>query len=119
MCSLIRQQRRVASGDKRQEEITGKLAMVRDTRARDSRDTNNIRMAFQKESLAIGRNQGRERKVGSVPLLDLSANRGKGINKYLGNRTGAGGEGTRGEGCWECCNRTKKKFWRQRWLTQY
>lgn len=66
-------------------------------------------MAFEKESLVVGRNQGRERKVGSVPLLDLSANRGKGINKYLGNRTGAGGEGTRGEGCWECCNRTKKK----------
>lgn len=66
----------MASGDKRQEEIAGKLAMVR-----DSRDTNNIRMAFQKESLSVGRNQGRERKVGSVPLLDLSANRGKGINK--------------------------------------
>lgn len=47
--------------------------------------------------------------MGSVPLLDLSANRGKGINKYLGNKTGAGGEGTHGEGCWECCNRTKKK----------
>lgn len=46
-CVVKSGNRGVASGDKRQEgqvtkeEITGKLAMVRDTRARDSRDTNN------------------------------------------------------------------------------